>query len=738
MSTIKDVAALAGVSVATVSNYLNGTKPVNKETAAKVREAVEKLNYSLNFSARSLRGRKYNEIGVILPNFTDSYYIQLFQGIESVFQGSDYFLNLAFSYDIPEVEESIVRNLLRKQICGLITVSCQPESWKFFYDNFTAARRPVVMIDRTVKSLEANIVSFDNYSLLRGMTRKLLCAGYREPCILAGPVDFDCEERSVSGFTDACDEAGIPAESRRIVRTDLNKEDAFRHTLKLLRSDLPDFFIATSESTATGIIEGLDLLGYSGIPVLTLGEEHWNGNTHSFAAFSAPRPAIKMGRTAGMLLSQDLNQPMRENEYIIFKEGIDEAIAELTPTPPGRKRAPARGKRLKILMLDSPIVNTFTGLLKNFEDEADLKADVTILPHPQLYDKVISGDFDVVMYDIPWLPALASGGYLADITDRVLELDLEKFFPDILKSFSEFHGRYFGLPFMYAPQMFYYRKDLFDDPELAFRFETHFGTKLKPPITLKEFNALAEFFTTMTDRIDYGVSVPAAYDEYLAPELHLRLQSYGSRIFDSHGNVVFDNPQTLKAFVNFKRLLKFAKPDYLKSDDVSIIRDFLNGSTAMLITYPAFLTDVYDLRKNDLTGSIGYSLIPGRTPILGGWSFGVSAGSASPDAAFSFLKWSCSNKISNYFSMMGGQTAVTNTYTNDELVKLYPWITSYYDAYSYTKPIIMPELSNGRIVPADSVNEILCKWTYKMIKDEIEVQEAITEIHRELKEMVSW
>ena len=78
LATIKEVAAYAGVSVATVSNYLNKTKPVSRATAARISEAVLKLNYTQNFSAKTLKSSVYKDIGVILPNLNDSYYVQLY------------------------------------------------------------------------------------------------------------------------------------------------------------------------------------------------------------------------------------------------------------------------------------------------------------------------------------------------------------------------------------------------------------------------------------------------------------------------------------------------------------------------------------------------------------------------------------------------------------------------------------------------------------------------------------
>ena len=103
MATIRDVAQKAGVSVATVSNYLNASKPVSRAVSERIKQAVEELHYTPSTAAKNLRGQKNHEIGILLPNLDDPYYVQIFQGIEKAFSNSDYFLNIAFSDDAPEL-----------------------------------------------------------------------------------------------------------------------------------------------------------------------------------------------------------------------------------------------------------------------------------------------------------------------------------------------------------------------------------------------------------------------------------------------------------------------------------------------------------------------------------------------------------------------------------------------------------------------------------------------------------
>ena len=321
MATIKDVAQMAGVSIATVSNHLNHTKPDSKEISKKIQYAVDKLHYAQNQNARNLKAQINTDIGIILPNLNDSYYVQLFQGIKSYFQNTDYYLNLAFSENIPEFERSIVKNLLKKQLCGLFLVSCQPDNWKFYYDNITSKNIPLVLIDRNIHSLDANFVSFNNRVLIRDMADCLLNSGFKKIYLMTGPENFDSENECIRGFCDAFSKHGASPVLSCFLKTDMSKEDAFRKTIRLLKEQQPEAFIATSESLSSGIIEGITILGYSinDIPVFTLGEEHWNLQTHSFATTAIVRPAIKLGHTASKLLMEQLKSPLtKETERIIL------------------------------------------------------------------------------------------------------------------------------------------------------------------------------------------------------------------------------------------------------------------------------------------------------------------------------------------------------------------------------------------------------------------------------------
>ena len=753
MATIKDVAKLAGVSIASVSNYLNHPSLVGSANFAKIKNAIETLGYRQNTMAKNLKSNKYNDIGVILPNFDDTYYAQIFQGIESVFQHSNFYLNLAFSYDNKETEERIVEGFLKKQICGLILIPSMVDNWKFYYDSYISKNKPMVLLDRPIDNLESNIIYFDNKKTVSFLTLKLIEKKFSNIVLITGPQNYRCESMCIDGFVETMKSHNIPLHPQnQIISSGSSKEDSFKSTVELFKKMVPDAIITTSENRAIGIIECMALLGYSikDIPVLTLGEDHWNKHTHSIATLSTIRPAIHMGELAATILINQIDTPItNENKHIILGDKI---LEEERQDHPFLKTEPnvftkQKDKELRILLLDTMQVHSLSGLLKNFYNTTGINTSIEIASHHQLYQKILDEQtktkdakkFDVFMFDIPWLYTLANSGILADISDYIKKpmLDSTLFLPGSFDYFSKFENKNYGLPFMYAPQILYYRKDLFNNPILKQEFEQIFHSQLRPPETWKEFNAISEFFSFYTDEIAYGTSIPAAFPESLAPEIYLRIFSAGGSIFDEKNRVVLNKPQNLKAYIDLLKICKSAKPNFRQTDDVGVVNDFLNGETAMLITYPSFINESVDGHtQKKIMSNIGFAQIPAQSPILGGWSLGINNLSENKDEAFQFLRWACTDQISNHLSLLGGFSAVESTYSNDELVKLYPWFPIYHSAHKNSRPILPPRKKNGEIISQNLIDEIVCKGIYSLIENDKDIPSILEDTQKELEKIL--
>lgn len=754
MATIKDVSALAGVSIGTVSNYLNNTKPVNPQTAEKIAKAIKETSYKPNYLAKNLRTKQYNDIGVLIPNFEDNYYIKVLEGIESIFRNTPYTINLALSYERKDYEIKCIETFAQKQICGLIVFTCIPEKWEKYYETFTGRNIPLVLIDRKMEGLESSFIMTDNYTTILKITKKLLDNGKQNLFLFTGPEKYFCEAECVRGFLTAFTRSSTEISRKQIISSLLSKEDSFRAIVNMsetLKDNMPDAILTTSENKAKGIIESLMFLGYSqnDIPVITLGEEHWNSLTYSMASLSTRRPAIKLGSTAAAILLDEIERPIVESKHLIFSDQVSRDDLNGYPFFSNlQKDIVPSNKEINVLMLDTIQTHTLMRIISNFTVASGIQANISVISHQKLLDRIMQEETtlkgpnsaDVIMYDIPWLETLVQNNILADITACTKDSDkyLDLFFPGTAEFFGQLNEKVYGLPFMYAPQILYYRKDLFEDDTNKSAYKKRFKSTLQPPETWKEFNTITQFFTAYSDTIEYGTSFPAAYPECLAPEIYLRLLSFikNEAILHSSINLLLNNQNVLKSYVSILRLLKFVKPNYMESNEESVVRDFLNGETAMLITYPSFFNKIA-LQTDQLIKEedIGFSEIPGGTPILGGWGLGISQKSTKIAESYQFLKWACMEEISPYFSVLGGFSAVQKTYRNDELTKMYPWFPLYSSAYKLGKPILPPSNERDEKIPQNKVDSIVCKWFYKLMEKEIDVQNAILFTTNELAQL---
>lgn len=752
MATLKDVAQEAGVSIATVSNYINRTKAVKESKAQIIQQAIDRLHYIPNFAARSLKTNINGEIGVILPSFNDSYYVQIFQGIERYFRQEGYFVNVAFSDEVPELERSIITNFLKKKISGIILLTCMPGDFPYFYESFKESGTALVHLDRRIPGLDANFIAFDNRAAIRYATLRLIADGRRNIVLMIGDKAFSCEEECLRGYLQACDEAEIPQEGRTVCRTALNKESAFRAVTRLFGEVRADAFITSAAPCALGICESLSMLGIrvpGDVAVLSLGEDNWNRSFAGDGIRRSRRPAIIMGRKAAQLLHKQISAPATfESASLILQDRVLGAEPESSAPVlrPGLSRPEER--RIRVTMLKTPQVDAFVTMLPHFERTTGIRVELNILEHRRLlgaiegehawgYDGPLS---DVYMVDIPWLYSLVENGILSDITAYIdtPEFDPGIFLPGSLKYFSEVGGRYYGLPFMFAPQILFYRKDLFENRALQDAYKKQFGIALRPPKTWAEFNTAASFFTRAENPHSptaYGTAVAAAYDECLMPELYMRLRAYGSQIYNEHFEVVFDSPQTLKAYICFLKTIGNVPPNFQQATDVSVVSDFIGGDCAMLITYPSFLSNVIDLQKSAIAGKIGYDHIPGKSPILGGWSLCVSSKSSQKEQAFSFLNWACGAKIANYFSILVGQSVISDIFENDELQSVYPWLPLFHEVYGETRPVLPPIRKGKPIIPLPEIEHIICEGVYEIMNQGIPIVDAIQQSHQALRKL---
>lgn len=210
-STIKDVATLAGVSIATVSNVFSGSKPVNADLRERVERAARELSYHVDRAASQLRSGQAKVVGVLVPDLDDVFFTSLVSRLEVRAQEDGYDVIVASSRDDPELERSRLRALLGWRPSGLIAVPCTDALPKILVDE--AQRLPIVLADRVAgDSTFADAVTIDNCEAGEIAARHLLAMGHREVVIAASHLSFAPireRVRGADGFLRR--EAGQPA-----------------------------------------------------------------------------------------------------------------------------------------------------------------------------------------------------------------------------------------------------------------------------------------------------------------------------------------------------------------------------------------------------------------------------------------------------------------------------------------------------------------------------------------------
>jgi LacI family transcriptional regulator len=247
-ATIRSVAKLAGVAPSTVSHYLNRTAPLSPATAKNVEEAIAALNYRVNLGARSLRLRKTNSIGVVIPNITSPYFGEIAAVMENKLWEHGFQTLLCISERSPERELSQVANLVGRQVDGILLVYCSQKSR--VADTLGNIPVPIVFVDRQVPDQYS--ICTDNVLGGRLAARHLATLGHRAIGVLCGEPSVQNVAERIRGFELELQKFGleIPDAYKVTGRQDLQL--GLRITDLLQLDPRPTAIFATNDIVAIG------------------------------------------------------------------------------------------------------------------------------------------------------------------------------------------------------------------------------------------------------------------------------------------------------------------------------------------------------------------------------------------------------------------------------------------------------------------------------------------------------
>jgi multiple sugar transport system substrate-binding protein len=217
-------------------------------------------------------------------------------------------------------------------------------------------------------------------------------------------------------------------------------------------------------------------------------------------------------------------------------------------------------------------------------------------------------------------------------------------------------GKIFGFPDDGDVFVMYYRKDILGDPANQAEFKAKYGRDLTVPATWKEFDEVGQFLTDKLQPNVYGAGFfrQAPYAQFMFQE---RFRNEGGRFFDDNMKAAINSDIGVKVFTEMRDENKFMPPGVEQWGFVENLAAFLQGQTAMTISWPpygrwaaGYGTDQEVLSwvpKSTIAGKVGYAMPPGGHPQLAaGFALSVSSTSKNKEAAYLFIQWLNSEDVS--------------------------------------------------------------------------------------------
>lgn len=273
-ATIREVAKLAGVSIATVSRVINNIDTVSNDNKEKVTKAIHDLNYFSNKTAANLKKSSSNIIGIIIPTLTNEFFMHLIKGIEDNFNHADYVFYIASSDDNPQKEKAALKKLYESnaEIIILATIGDN----ELFINELAEMGAKIVGVDRLIDiERPIDFIGESNESSAYKMTKKFLMTQNMQNIALLGGYEYLSigYERS-SGVKKALKEKEIPF----TYYDGQFNEDIAKKIFKKIKIDYPNGcgIISLSNTMTAGVIAEMyqehDIYDNSLYPIASYGQ----------------------------------------------------------------------------------------------------------------------------------------------------------------------------------------------------------------------------------------------------------------------------------------------------------------------------------------------------------------------------------------------------------------------------------------------------------------------------------
>ena len=252
-ATIKDVAKYAGLSIATVSKYLNGGN-VREENRKRLEEAIRVLDFKVNDMARALKTNRTMTVGVLIPSLENIFFTSIVSNVENILIQNRYSTIVCDYREDPNLEKEKLNFLVDKMVDGIIMV---PHGEDISHIQKVREKDiPVLLIDRMINEIDCDVVLSDNLNAAYDAVEQLIIRGHRRIGIIGGPKGIYTTQERIKGYIRVHEDYAMDIDENLIKYGAYDIESGYRILEEFIEMDNPptSVFVTNYEMTLGAIM----------------------------------------------------------------------------------------------------------------------------------------------------------------------------------------------------------------------------------------------------------------------------------------------------------------------------------------------------------------------------------------------------------------------------------------------------------------------------------------------------
>lgn len=264
MSTIKDIAKRANVSVATVSYVINNTRYVSPDKRKRVEEAIKEMNYVPNAVARGLRVKNSKVISLVVADITNPFYPDIAKACEEVAYQAGYTLNIVNTNDQDDRLMDAVTQLREGKVDGLINTTTLDHHYPII-ENLIKENYPIVLAHRFLEGLNIDSVVADNIKVAMDATNHFINLGHKKIAFMTGVTKSPINNLRIKGFLKAMKDANLTIKKEWLASGQAKYQQSYDLAKQLLKdsNDRPTAIININDLGALGVLDAASDLDIS-------------------------------------------------------------------------------------------------------------------------------------------------------------------------------------------------------------------------------------------------------------------------------------------------------------------------------------------------------------------------------------------------------------------------------------------------------------------------------------------